>query len=159
MLAQRVSGLQKWGPQLGSQIPIEGQTYSVDQLVAVYTASLNDRSKIASARAALQVLLVQEEKDDAVRTAIDKGVKAALVAKFGSGSQAVLECGYVKAAKKPTVEIKANAVAQAAETRKVLHTMGKAQKKELKKQAAKAAATAAPAPQPAVTAAGTPTKP
>ena len=140
MVAQRIAGLQKWGAQLGPQVPIEGQTYTVDQLVAIYTATITDRTNIASAKAALLVLLATADRDNALRAAVDGDLKAALIGKFGSNSQAVLDCGYVKAVKKPTVEAKASAVAQAAETRKLFHSMGKAQRKAAKKAAAQAAA-------------------
>jgi hypothetical protein len=128
----RIAGLQKYGASLGSQILINGQAFTVAQLLAIYQACVADRSQVASARGALRVLVLQQQKDDAAKGAIDQGLKVALVAKYGPNSQEVSDFGYVKQPKKATAAVKALAVDQSAVTRKARHIMGKVQRAAIK---------------------------
>jgi predicted carbohydrate-binding protein with CBM5 and CBM33 domain len=145
-MSQRIAGLQKYGASLGPQVSINGQSFTIAQLTAVYQACVDDRTKIASARGALSVLVAKQETDDAAKASIDQGLKAAVVGKFGAKSQEVVDFGYVKQPKSPTVAVKAQAVEQSANTRKARHTMGKVQRKKIKADAAvETTATATPA--------------
>ena len=158
IFAMRIAGLQKYGPALGPNIPINGQSFTVEQLLAIYQACVADRGLVGSARGALGVLLAQQEKDDAARKAVDQGIKVAVVAKYGATSQQASDFGFGRQPKKPTVKVKADAVDQAANTRVLRHTMGKKQRGSIK---ATVPAPVAPPPAPVTAQAApgtTPTK-
>jgi hypothetical protein len=152
---QRIKALQAFPPS-GAGVSINGTVYTGPQLAAIYQKCLDARAQLVSLRNQEEAALAARKLADADRKKVDKALLIWAAATFGQESPEAKAYGYV--APQPTppnTAVKAQAAAQAQETKKARGIVGKKQRQAIKAPAAQpaaAATTAAPAaPAPGAT--------
>lgn len=143
-----IPGIQKRSANV-QQLTFGGFTYAPADLVKAFQAFLD----AAAAAATLRVQYLSGAKaagEAEVKVhALILAFRAYVRAYFGKDPASLQDFGLTpRPSPKPKTSTKAAAVAKAAATRKVLHTMGKQQKKDAKKQAANPPAPPAPSVSP-----------
>jgi hypothetical protein len=122
---QRLIGIEKYVLDPKTTIDIDGKTYTLAQLKAVYQDELDVR--------VLKALLTKRARVHAQRLAADRALKPWVLNKFGGKSGQPLEFGFPPA--KVTVltsDQKLRAVELRKATRDARRTMGKRQKEKIK---------------------------
>jgi hypothetical protein len=147
---QRLQALKAHVPAK-SEIAIDGTTYKVAALVAIYQADLDTRAALIKSRAQAKVDLNARSVAAANRNAIEPGLRAWVLGQFGASSNEALEFGYSpRKVGTVTAAKRADAVKLGEATRKARGTMGKKQKLKIKGTLVAPTAPAAPAiPMPA----------
>jgi hypothetical protein len=129
---QRLTALAKY-VKPKTETSINGEPMKLSELIGVYQACLDTRTAVTTTRAQLQKVLSGRSSAEATRQAIDKGLKAWIVTKFGADSQEALEFGFApQKVTTKSVETKRNAVLQSQATREARGTMGKREKEKIK---------------------------
>jgi hypothetical protein len=144
---QRIKALQAYPPS-GVGVSINGTPYTGPQLVAIYQRCLDARGQIVSLRDQEKAAIAQRKLADADRKTVDKALLLWAAATFGEESPQAKAYGYQpRQPTPPKTAVKAQAAAQAQETKKARGIVGKKQRKAIQAPAAQpapAAATAAP---------------
>lgn len=128
---QRLVGLRTLVPAK-TEISIDGEPYKLDEVIAVYQASLDTRATVNTKRGELKEALTERHDAEATRRAVDQGLKAWVFNKFGASSKEAHEFGFTSPKKaKSDVTTKFEAVQKSRATREARHTMGPKQKKKV----------------------------
>jgi hypothetical protein len=127
--SQRLIGIEKHVLDPKTTIDINGKSYTLAQLKAIYQDELDVRAEIHVQMATLKALLTKRARVHAQRLAADRALKPWVLNKFGETSGQPLEFGFPPA--KVTVltsDQKLRAVELRQATRDARRTMGKRQK-------------------------------
>lgn len=155
---QRLAALKQY-VQAKAEIPIDGETKKLADVIAVYQDCLDTRASLQTKRAEIKAALVERANAETSRRAADRALKPWVINTFGANSQAAHDFGFPPP-KAPlrTAKSKVAAVLLAEATRKARHTMGSKQKQDIKGTIVVSTAPAAPATNapPAVPAASAP---
>jgi len=129
---KRIAGLRAHVPN-DARIGIAGVPHTLDDLVAVYQATLDEHTELLKLRAQIAAVLAKRSETDAKRQALDFPLKNWVLNTFGAESRAAHEIGF-RAPRKGTKspEDVANAVKLAKATREARRTMGRKQRLEIK---------------------------
>ena len=142
---QRLTALKQY-VQAKAEIPIDGETKKLADVIAVYQTCLDTRASLQTKHAEIKAGLVERANAEASRRAADRALKPWVINTFGANSQAAHDFGFPPP-KVPvrTAKSKVAAVLQAEATRKARHTMGSVQKQNIKGAIVVSTAPAAPA--------------
>ena len=146
----RISACKKYLVSAKTEVPIAGQLTKVPAIVSVYQKSLDTRSAVAEARAALVEALAERDAAETARQTTDEALKSWVLQRFGEDSKAARDFGYTpKKVTAKSADTKANAASLAKATRTARGTVGKKQKLKVKGTLPVPTAPAAPATNPA----------
>jgi hypothetical protein len=130
---QRLIGIEKHVTDPKTTIDIDGKTYTLAQLRAIYQDELDVRAEIHQQMALLKALLTKRARVHAQRLAADRALKPWVLNKFGVKSAKPLEFGFPPAkVTLLTADQKLRAVELRKATREARRTMGKRQKEKIK---------------------------
>ena len=116
-----------------TRLMIDGKSFTFAALLGIYETCLDTRAALVSLRAALDKGLSERDSAEAVRVAVDKGLRAWVATQFGAGSAEAQELGFLppKVGEKDA-RTKAKAAQQSLATREARKTMGKRQRQKIK---------------------------
>jgi hypothetical protein len=129
-----------------TEISIEGQSFKLADLIAIYQDAIDTRTALVKSRAALDADLTARDSAEVTRRTTDVGLKSWVASKFGAKSTEAQEFGFTRT--NPLVKTaatKAVAVEKMLATRKARGTRGKRQKEKIKGTVVVPAAPAVPA--------------
>jgi hypothetical protein len=151
---QRIAGLDAL-PANPPDISYKGNKITVAQARGIYQRCLDTRKDLDAARAQEKSALAKRKGADAERRAVDKTVLDWAANTYGPDSPQAKAIGYsAPNPTQPKTAVKAQAVAQAQETKKAHGVMGKKQRKAIKAPKVESVTLAAPQELPAPAAAG-----
>ena len=131
--AKRVLALQKYVSPTNPTITVNGETFTVADVIAIFQGCLDTRAALSTLRAQVRVAMSTRANAEGKRRAIEAFLRSWVDNQYGADSQVAHDFGYPRP-KKPVLSVAAKAQANALRlaTREARHTMGSKQKKEIK---------------------------
>jgi hypothetical protein len=144
--SKRLAALKQYVSTSKATIAINGETYKVSDVIAMYQECLDTRATLNTQRAQVKATMASRSAAETQRQAADRALKPWVINQYGANSQQAHDFGFPPP-KVParTADEKAQTAALSLATREARHTMGSKQKKSIKGTIVAPTAPAAPA--------------